>query len=113
MRYKICRTFEELYIKGPQKLWEIVQNTLPRMKSSTIISFLLIGIVQSGKNDKFPELINSEPWLYRQRLGVFHHKLPKRAKKESIVIKQQLIRMKIAKMIGQVKKLWQKEGEFK
>ena len=79
------------------------------MKSSTIISFLLIGIVHSEKNDKFPDLINSEPWLYWQRFGVFHHKLPKRAKIESIVIKQrikqQILRMKISKMLGQVKKL--------
>ena len=79
------------------------------MKSSLIIAVLLIGIVLSEKNDKFPDIINSEPWLYWQRLGVFHHKLPKRANMESIVIrqriKQKLLRMKIAKMLGQVKKL--------
>ena len=70
---------------------------------------MLISIAHSEKNDKFPDLINSEPWLYWQRLGVFHHKLPKRAKIESIVIeqriKQKVLRMKISKMLGQVKKL--------
>ena len=79
------------------------------MKSTLIILFLLIGIVHSEKNDKFPDIVNSEPWLYWQRLGVFHHKLPKRANMESIVIrqriKQKLLRMKIAKMLGKVKKL--------
>ena len=77
------------------------------MKSSLIIAVLLIGIVRSEQNDKFPDLVNSEPWLYWQRLGVFHHKLPKRANIETMVIqqriKQKLLRMKIAKMLGKVK----------
>ena len=81
----------------------------PRMKILIIVSVLLIGILHAAKNDHFPDLINSEPWLYWQRLGVFHQKLPKRLKMESVVIqeriKQKILRIKIANILGQAKKL--------
>lgn len=116
MRYKICHTFfKQFSYKRASKRDKKRKNISTRMQSSIIISFLLISIAHSEKNDKFPDLINSEPWLYWQRLGVFHHKLPKRAQKESIVIKQRIkqqrLRMKIAKMLGQVKNLNDKTKE--